>query len=329
MTTNQYESLPDEALQHTEELTDTVGSLLSSARASQGLTLEQVAERLHLRPSLVEEIEADNFSHIPSNTYVRGYVNNYAKLVDVDKKLISQCLDKQLVTTAAPAMQSFSRKTTQQARDSRWTIVTYIIFVVLLGLLVVWWVQKSSLLTEVDVSKPSVEEVAALDLDTAGALQSNQVEPIAANLNVDSGASPALETEAKTETSLDTPIQVNSTIAADSADKPVTPDSSDTTPATTVSPSVDTETAPATAQNAIAMTLTADCWMKITDANGKALVNGVRKAGSDIALNGTAPFKLVIGAPAAVSSLKFNGQSVDMAKFPNNRVARFSLPLAQ
>ena len=39
-----------------------------------GLSIQDAAVKLHLRPRIIEDIEADNFTNIASSTYVRGYV---------------------------------------------------------------------------------------------------------------------------------------------------------------------------------------------------------------------------------------------------------------
>mgnify|MGYP003651231206 CR=1 FL=1 len=139
----------------------TAGAILKAAREAKGLSLETVATQLHLRPKIINDLENDIFVNIASTTYVRGYIKNYARVVNADINQIQQCLSHQLPEIVAPAMQSFSRKTTHQARNSRLNLVTYLIVAVLIAMLVLWWVQKSSLLTNVDLSQPTVEEIAA------------------------------------------------------------------------------------------------------------------------------------------------------------------------
>ena len=139
----------------------TAGAILKAAREAKGISIETVATQLHLRPKIISDIENDIFTNIASTTYVRGYIKNYARFVNADINQIQQCLSHQLPDIVAPTMQSFSRKTTHQARNSRLNLVTYLIVAVLIALLVLWWVQKSSLLTNVDFSTPTVEEIAA------------------------------------------------------------------------------------------------------------------------------------------------------------------------
>lgn len=65
-------------------------------------------------------------------------------------------------------MQSFSRKTTYQARDTKLKWLSFFIVIVLLGLFVLWWMQRTTLVTHVDVSQPTAEELAAANQTLPG-----------------------------------------------------------------------------------------------------------------------------------------------------------------
>ena len=148
----------------------TAGAILKTAREKKSMTIEAVALQLHLRPKVIADIEADIYDNISSATYARGYVKIYARFVGADINAINISLVKLLPEEVEPAMISFSRKTSRQARDSRLNLVTYFVITVLIALVVLWWVQKSSSLTDVDFSKPTIEEIAAesaiVDLST-------------------------------------------------------------------------------------------------------------------------------------------------------------------
>ncbi|HDS1206780.1 TPA: DUF4115 domain-containing protein [Shewanella algae] len=298
---------------------DTLGSLLKSAREQKGITIEDAATRLHLRPCIVADIEADCFSNIDSSTYVRGYVKNYARILDVDKEAINACLARQVPKVTEPAMQSFSRKTSRQATDSRLMLVTYLIGFLLLALLVVWWLQKPSVVSDVDFSKPTAEEVQqAREFESRQAQMEQQdtsQQPVDVLPDNEPGAAaasnPVLENESGTESAeIDTDSAENNTSGAIAGVE-----------AAELEPVTDP------AQASVGIELNGDCWIKLTDANGKTLIDGLRSPGQSINVQGKAPFKLVLGAPQTVS-LTFNGQAVSLADFPNGRVARLTLPQA-
>ncbi|MEL4429247.1 RodZ domain-containing protein [Shewanella mangrovisoli] len=146
----------------------TLGTVLRTAREQMGLSIADTAVKLHLRPGIVENLEADDFSNISSSTYVRGYVKNYARMLGVDNSLIEACLARQVPLVTQPAMQSFSRKTTYQARDTKLKWLSFFIVIVLLGLFVLWWMQRTTLVTHVDVSQPTAEELAAANQTLPG-----------------------------------------------------------------------------------------------------------------------------------------------------------------
>ena len=298
---------------------DTLGSLLKSAREQKGITIEDAATRLHLRPCIVADIEADCFSNIDSSTYVRGYVKNYARILGVDKEAINTCLARQVPKVTEPTMQSFSRKTSRQATDSRLMLVTYLIGFLLLALLVVWWLQKPSVVSDVDFSKPTAEEMQqAKEFESRQAQMAEQnapQQPVEVLPDSEPGASaaanPALETESDTE---------SAEVEADSA-------GNNTSGAIANVETTEVQPATESALAAVGIELDGDCWIKLTDANGKTLIDGLRSPGQTISVQGKAPFKLVLGAPQTVS-LTFNGQAVSLADFPSGRVARLTLPQA-
>ncbi|KZK70005.1 hypothetical protein A1L58_01835 [Shewanella baltica] len=334
----------------------TLGTLLKDAREKMGLSIQDAAVKLHLRPRIIEDIEADNFTNIASSTYVRGYVKNYARMVSADAALIEACLVRQVPVVTEPAMQSFSRKTTYQASDTRLTWLSIFIVIVLLGSLVVWWMQKTTLLSTIDVSQPTAEEVAAVNQTLPGDVlltetdASQQLTEIAANgsMSIDG---PIKDTDASTIDVSTGPTDNNYSQTADTsnedggsaiaaatgpqtaatvaqqpvAQQPVataTPSPASTSPAT----SVNTLVAVA-GQSIIDVQLTGDCWINIVDAKGKALVDGVKGAGTAVQVSGVPPFKIILGAPH-VATLSLDGQIVSLADFPKGRVARLTLPKA-
>ncbi|RTF40636.1 DUF4115 domain-containing protein, partial [Serratia marcescens] len=83
--------------------------------------------------------------------------------------------------------------------------------------------------------------------------------------------------------------------------------------------------APVADPNALVMDFSADCWLQVTDASGKTLFSGTQKQGGKLNLAGTAPYKLTIGAPAAVQ-IQYQGKPVDLSRFvKSNRVARLTV----
>lgn len=70
-----------------------IGHYLRDSRQSVRLTVEQVAEAMHIRPRYVQAIEAGQFETLPGKAYVRGYLRNYALLLGVDPTPVLEAYD--------------------------------------------------------------------------------------------------------------------------------------------------------------------------------------------------------------------------------------------
>lgn len=62
----------------------TVGERLAQAREARGLTVDDVAAVLKLGPRQVAALEAGEWQGLPGNTFVRGFVRNYARYLELD-----------------------------------------------------------------------------------------------------------------------------------------------------------------------------------------------------------------------------------------------------
>ncbi len=63
-----------------------IGSTLCKSREVKGLTVEQAAEAIHLPVHVIIAIENDDFDSLPSKVFVRGYIRNYVKLLELDER---------------------------------------------------------------------------------------------------------------------------------------------------------------------------------------------------------------------------------------------------
>lgn len=60
------------------------GAVLRREREARGYTIDSVAEALKLAPRQVEAIEVDDFEALRGQTFARGFVKNYARLLQLD-----------------------------------------------------------------------------------------------------------------------------------------------------------------------------------------------------------------------------------------------------
>ncbi|EID7698351.1 TPA: cytoskeleton protein RodZ [Vibrio parahaemolyticus] len=300
------------------------GTLLKNKRESLGMTQKQVADRLRLRVSVIEDIENNRFESQQVATFTRGYLRSYAKFVGLDEKVVLVALEQTADVKPKEQeieMQSFSRKTKHEKHNSRIMLLTWVIAIVIIGISAAWWwqnQQENSLAqvvaeANVETSQPSADEITDIDLMTEEELIASTPAELAASNNTASESSinaaqtdevvPA-ETEESTTEATQEPVAVIEAAEEVQDASPVVPDG----------------------MTLLTMKFKADCWIQVKDTNGKTLVSGTQKPGQDVELTGKAPFKVILGAPEGVT-MTFASEPVDLSGYTSGKVARFTLPL--
>ncbi|HCT5130913.1 MULTISPECIES: RodZ domain-containing protein [Aeromonas] len=292
------------------------GQLLRNAREQLGWTREQVASRIHLRLTLIAAIESDTYDKHTSHTFIRGYLRTYAKLVGIPEETILAAYDKLGLTPPDNIdMQSFSRRSRQQANDSRLKVVTWLVILVLIALSVAWWWQSTARRSAGD------EALAATEMGATSNTPSATVPP-AVDV-ADPVVAPA--TSAAAATSADPVASAAATTLPVDASSAVATTAVATSAATATQPAADTAASEPAKVPQLKMSFTADCWLDVKDAKGKTLFSGLKKANDELVLEGPEPLKFIIGAPMAVN-IEYQGKSIDMSRYNNGRTARLSLP---
>ncbi|MGL6536490.1 cytoskeleton protein RodZ [Aeromonas hydrophila] len=292
------------------------GQLLRNAREQLGWTREQVASRIHLRLTLIAAIESDTYDKHTSHTFIRGYLRTYAKLVGIPEETILAAYDKLGLTPPDNIdMQSFSRRSRQQANDSRLKVVTWLVILVLIALSVAWWWQSTARRSAGD------EALAATEMSATSNTPSATVPP-AVDV-ADPVVAPA--TSAAAATSIDPVMSAAATTLPVDASSAVATTAVATSAATATQPAADAATSEPAKVPQLKMSFTADCWLDVKDAKGKTLFSGLKKANDELVLEGPEPLKFIIGAPMAVN-IEYQGKSIDMSRYNNGRTARLSLP---
>ncbi|TKI06741.1 cytoskeleton protein RodZ [Martelella alba] len=336
-----------EALQDQAAVT-TTGARLRQAREQMGLSQQAVAERLCLKLSTVKEIEEDKANPNLASTFLRGYIRSYARLVHVSEEEILPMMAKQAPVRASKVapMQTFALGKTRKKRDGWLMGFTWLILFVVVGLTGAWWWQNHQAQQQ-DISNMADQaskagQNGAGDADNASAAASEPGDEGAAN---ETGQPPADQNPADTGSAAASTAPSASAPAQDNADASSPTGTAQNTTSPVVSPSApspastsaapastaDTGAGSATAAtdaadaNGLVMNFSADCWLEVFDATGKKLFSGTQRNGGKLTLTGQAPFKLRIGAPAAVQ-IQYQGKPVDLSRFvKTNQVARLTI----
>ncbi|MBS0970603.1 cytoskeleton protein RodZ [Chimaeribacter arupi] len=311
-----------------ENISKTTGERLRQAREQLGLSQQAVAERLCLKVSTVRDIEEDTAPPGLASTFLRGYIRSYAKLVHIPEEELLPLMAKQAPIRAAKVapMQSFSLGKSRKKRDGWLMGFTWLVVFVVIGLTGAWWWQNH---------QAQQQEIATMADQSSAQLSQGDAQSIPLG-NSDDAAPADNSNDGTTGTPPDS--QATNTAAQPAPVTPAAPAApvAQAPAPTVVSPSQAPVAAPVTTPadapaaapadaGAIVMNFNADCWLQVNDATGKTLFSGIQKSGGTLNLNGTAPFKLKIGAPRAVQ-IQYQGKPVDLSQFiKSNRVARLTL----
>jgi len=335
------------------------GQMLREGRERHNLTLEQVAERLHLRQQVVSDLEQDQYSKYVSSTFTRGYLRAYARLVEVDDEAVLAAYSTLGLVDKPQQMKSFSRRTRQQSNDNKLMLVTYIVGALIIGSAVVFWLQNSRD-TNGDVATPNNpgnvtqrlvdEQNEQVDIEQPVNSQDNVSqarEPIFVNPNNEPDSDSASQTG---ENSLASTQDVaahdealgeiagegeegaaQDTADQDAADQDTTDqETTDQDLAGQVDGSDASDGALEQAETGLpdeplVLTFSGDAWIRIVDATGEPIAFGVKPDGHVSALDGQPPYDIAIGAPENVA-LYYEGEAIDLSSYRPGRLARITIP---
>lgn len=301
------------------------GQILRRAREQQQLSIEQIAARLNLRPSLITDIEADNYDHLQIVAYRRGYLRAYARLLKLPEAEITAAHDRNNSATQPPEPHRSApiRPIKRPSRFGRlvFRIVTLAIIVALAIMTLNWWRNHQDL-DEKRGTNTSSEVAPALPQSTPQF--PSQPAPALPAAPVEQPTSAAIAPiAAPQEDSLQMPVPqgINGAQLTENSAAAMAQNSTLTQEAASVAGA---SSAPAAAAP-IALSCRQDCWIQIRDAAGTSLQSGLMKAGAPHAFSGKAPYRIVIGNVAA-ATLSYQGQPVDLKQYARGgNVARFNL----
>lgn len=318
------------------------GVRLRNAREQLGLSQQAVAERLCLKVSTVRDIEEDKAPADLASTFLRGYIRSYAKLVHIPENELLPMMEKQAPVRAAKVapMQTFSLGKRRKKRDGWLMSFTWLVLFVVIGLTGAWWwqnhkAQQEEITTMADQSSAELNQAGSenaqnVPLNTDGAASSSEPQTAAPDASAtDTTQAPAATAntaapQAQDQNAVIAPSQANVDTAANA---PAATQPADNSAASL--PTSPAGTATAADPNALVMNFNADCWLEVTDATGKKLFSGLQRKDGTLNLTGQAPYKLKIGAPAAVQ-IQYQGKPVDLSRFiRTNQVARLTVNAEQ
>lgn len=271
------------------EQTNLPGRRLRDERLRRHLTEQDVAGRLHLSVSYVRALEADDYRRLPEPAFVKGYMRNYARLLELPAdELVAQFQQHVLTEREEERLISPVHMMVRSERGPVWLWPTVILGVALIvGL--AWWGTRT-------MGRPVLPEMAAPVAQPVPAEEPGLPEPI----NMEAPSAPLPE-------NLELAPPAESAQALDEG-------------------AVESTVAEAPQMDRLHVTFDAECWVEVRDAAGEPLFQGQQRAGSQLALEGEAPFRVTLGNAAAVTAMQFNGEAMSLPTAAPGRVIRVTVP---
>ena len=296
--------------------TDRPGALLRAAREKQDLSVEDIYQRIHLEPRIIQAIEADEYEKIYSPTYARGYLRTYAKTLGLEGDYIVSLYNADNESLPPDILPEVKPPTQVSSSDKPVKAFTYLISLALVLLLLIWFqsnyiVDKSPAADSPADTTRVPGEINNTDINFDVVVHPEGWQSPPPQPEPPQTSEPTIETPA----SNDTPTkQISESINEEQQPQILPVDSGETI-----------RNFNATGPDTIELNITDDSWIEIYDAFDKRIFMDLGKDGEKLKIKGTAPFSITLGNVPGVS-IRFNNETINPSYSENSGVARFQLP---
>ncbi len=292
------------------EKTQSIGQVLQVARLAQVMSTQDIARQLRLSEKQVTAIEEDDHSKFPNQTFLRGFIRNYAKLVREDTEEFSQLLQQTFPPVSAKAISYPVDGTlfTPDHKQSRGNIII-ILVAVLVSLLLIYEVYRSGgddHQTDTNIENGTIDETTIqfeTEVEQAPKDDQNQL-PSVINSNGSNFTSLAEGAGTDQQKSDNTDKKQHVKTVSEVENKPVKKEG----------------------ERALRFMFNEDSWVEVKDAEGKRVFSQISPGNTEKTVYGRPPFSLTIGNAANVK-LVYNAKPVDLMPHTSKHggVARLSL----
>ncbi len=288
-----------------------VGEQLRQAREARGLKIADIAQTLKLGLRQVEALEGGDWQHLPGHTFIRGFVRNYARLVQVDSAPLMAQLDHILEKPVnnlgkqdtGPAPMPSSSSSAASRRDRQ-------VVVVGLGLVVIAALIYFLLPADLSALRSSAQSL----LDSVARKEASEPAPAAV---------PSAETPAQPAAANEPLFPPGATQQQVMYPQVLAPAESAAPAATPNAPAAQAAE-PVAAAPQLRFLFDKESWIEVRDRDNKVVFSQRLSAGAEQAVSGQGPLSLTIGFAPGVR-LFWRGQPVDLAPHTKGDVARLVL----
>ena len=289
------------------------GEIFRQTREALNLSLEDVAKEITLRPSILEQLENNEFiqKSTPS-IFVKGYVRSYAKFLRLPDSVWENIVFAETEKNDLGKNARSTRAVNQYSSHNRWIgRLTAIVFVIVIGMTGLWWWQSY---------QQNTQERDDLVQSYVASTENNQpatalVTTEESNKTVPETAAPVSQPVEITNNLLPEIAQENSVSQPKNDEKSVS-DIQSAVENPSISP-----TLPIAKGDLMIEILTNSSWISVKDNARHVLAQKEYKQGEILTFNGN-EFSLIVGAPSNVR-ITYKGENYPLKV--DGRVAKFKL----
>ena len=283
--------------QNTEARTS-VGARLKRLREEKNLTIAEVSARLYLQPHVIEALEQDDHESLPAGTYVYGYLQNYAKLLDTPPDLVVAMYKEDLDVLAQPEPVREVAPEPNPEQSNKWpyTLLYLIIFVAILLPLTWWWSQHT--LEPAAPGRTGRNAASPLGLSYPITIVEHPDTPYYRAPNTEQAGAEVVAPQITGEQTTESQARGTQTVTADKEFETAASAYEQNTITTGIGP------------DSIKIVVMDDCWIELFDANNEKVFYDLARQGQTLVLQGTAPFSVLLGNSAS-ATVEFNNIPFD------------------
>ncbi|MCH7672963.1 MAG: helix-turn-helix domain-containing protein [Proteobacteria bacterium] len=330
-----------EAGAETTETTVTLGEILQQERLRRGLSEREVADRLHISMYYVKALEANKFEKLPGAVYAKGYIKNYASLLNLDASELIPLYEEFSRKQSAVAESELGYSTRRKLdRNKFWLVVSVLVFV---GGFTLLWLYNS-FVTEDEVDAAGTRPSPGLTQATTPTTPTTAAEQTASagTPKQTPRSSPVVLAEPDSKPVSDTNFIAALAAIADGNSSSIAP----STPIGSVTIAAGNREIDALAaavaprlentrlieigsggEDLLRITFSGESWIEVNDGESRQIYRDLGAAGDVLEITGNAPFNILLG-DAPFIQMSLNGTEIDVgAKIRVDNSARLTVGL--
>ena len=267
------------------------GQTLQAERLRQEMTVQQVAQDMHLDTWVIDALEADDYSAIGAPVFAKGHLRQYAQLLGLEP---DELLIGYYQTRETPAEQPVVSEVLARRGDSgprlRWLLIILLtILVAGVGAFGAWFLMLRGAAEPEPAAGPAAQAPAIVVPEPATEIATAVIEPV--------------------------------------PDPTVLPESEqpDVTPAESAAPDVATATeAPAGPEVTLQFSFVEDSWVEVYDAADNRIYYSLGRQDTVATVSGTGPLRVFLGYADGVT-VDVDGRPFSIPRRGSGNTERFSV----